>query len=303
MRHETVTPTGISIVFEDGEPDAGGKSKRRAYTIDGKKLPSVTTILGMLDKPGLPWAAEKLTVAAAIALAKEGELPLNVMGAISRMGARDLRFRQVWDKKAERGHLSHADLIALMLGEETRPLSEFLPEERKFIQGGASWFADFRPTVREHEQMVASVKHGFAGRPDFTATLGIRTLPDGSPAPRGLGLWDVKTTEEFPRTKPSKTYPDGQLRTPYPENLVQVGLYEVARRECGYPPTDYRAIVRLDSHGVYDVTVSWREPEDALRLLPAYEEFRACSQRVKTKGDQLPVGFDQAAIDQEAMAV
>jgi hypothetical protein len=301
-RHETITSSGISIVFEDGEPDANGRSKRRCYLVDGEKLPSVTTILGMLDKPGLPWAAEKLTVAAAIELAREGELPVNVMGALSRMGARGLRFRQIWDQKAERGHLSHADLIALMLGEEVRPLSEFLPEERGFIQGGASWVADFRPVVHEHEQMVASVKHGFAGRPDFTATLGIKTLPDGSPAPRGVGLFDVKTSEEFPRTKPSKTHPDGQVRTPYPENLAQVGLYEVARRECGYAPTDYRAIVRLDSHGNYDLTVSWREPEDALRLLPAYEEYRACSQRVKTAADQRPVGFDQEFAEQEALA-
>lgn len=294
MIHTTTTPSGFAIEFEDGEPDPQtDKRKQRCYRVNGEKLPSVTTILGMLDKPGLPWAAEKLTVAGCIALAQEGSLPTFVPAALSAMKARELRFRQVWDKKAERGHLTHSDLIALMLGRELRALSSYLPEERAFIQGASSWHADFRPRVEEHEQMVASVEHGYSGRPDFTATLGVKTLPDGTPAPRGLGLLDVKTHEELPRTKPSKTYPRGQVKTPYPENLLQLGLYEVARRESGHEPTDWQAVVSIDSHGDWDFTVSWLPPDHCLSLLPAYRLFKGASSRVKTPNDQRPVGFDQ----------
>ena len=47
---------------------------KRAYTIDGVEVPSVTTVLGCLDKPGLPWWGMKTGVEGVLCLAGSGIL-------------------------------------------------------------------------------------------------------------------------------------------------------------------------------------------------------------------------------------
>lgn len=241
--HESVTPSGYVIVFEDGEADPEtGKSKRRAYTVNGEKLVSVTTVLGCLDKPGLIYGAEKVTIAGAIALAKDGRLPSAVPGALSRMKAEELRFWQVWGKKAERGTLAHDDLVALATGAPLPDLDELEPEQRGFARGIANWFADARPRVIEQEQMCASLEHGYAGRPDLYCT--IPTLH-----PTARFLIDLKTTDELPRDQYDN------LKPPYPEMLLQLDGYEPARVESGYEPADYGGVLRVDGSGETDLFV------------------------------------------------
>lgn len=265
--HETITPAGLSIVFEDGLPDPEtGKSKRRAYTVNGDKLPSVTTVLGCLDKPGLIYAAEKLTVEAAIELAQQGELPTYVDAALSRMKARERRFFQVWSKKADRGTLAHEDLIQVVAGGEVRELSSYSREEQGFIRGVSAFAADWRPEVEDQELMVASVEHGFAGRLDLRART--HRIP-------GLGLWDLKTTESLPR------YKSGDVKPPYPEHLAQLAGYELAARESGYGESDYQAVVRVDASGSYDVTISWADQGCFLAFLGAYRALRGLTSRPK----------------------
>lgn len=265
MTHETITPAGIAIEFEDGLPDPEtGKSRRRAYTVNGEKLPSVTTVLGCLDKPGLTYAAEKLAVEAAIDLARAGELPVQVDAALSRMKARDMRFFQVWRRKADRGTLAHEDLVALASGAQPREMDTYTPEERGFIRGVSAWVADWRPEVVDQELMVASVEHGFAGRLDLRART--HKLP-------GLGLFDLKTTESLPR------YKAGDVKPPYPEHLAQLAGYEVAARESGYGETDFQAVVRVDSTGAYDVCVSWADEGCFLAFLGAYRALKGLGKR------------------------
>lgn len=314
--HLAITPTGVGILFEDGLPDpVTGKGKKRRYLIGrlgelrsldeqvtedylrekGEELPSVTTVLGILDKPGLPWVAERLTVEGCVRLAAEGGLPQDPERALGRLGQEGLRFRQVWDAKAERGTLRHEDWVHLFAGRELPELDELPESHRKMAMGFAAFLSDFRPTIHEAEQMVASLEHGFSGRPDAVVTLGIDRLPDGTPAPRGRGLVDLKNHERLPRTKPSKTFPKGQVKTPYPENFHQLGLYEIGRVECGYEPTAWRAVVSVDASGDYDFTCSWMEPEEALAFLPAHSAHKRAASRVKRPADQRPAGFEGLA--------
>lgn len=264
--HVTTTPCGWRLEFEDGEPDPlTDKSKRRSYTVEGETYPSVTTILGILDKPGIPYAAEKLTVKAAIDLAREGELPMSVDGALSRMKARELRFYQVWQGKAKSGTLAHEDLVALGTGAELRDLDEYLPAEQGFIRGVSDWYADCHPTTLDTETPVASLEHGFAGRYDLRA----RFLHDSRKAIEaqvvGLtGRVDLKTTEALPRWK------DGTVKPPYPEMILQLAGYELAAVECGHAASDFQAVLRVDSTGAYDFTTSWLIPDDFLPILHAY---------------------------------
>lgn len=262
MIHTTVTPSGYSIEFEDGEPDpTTGKTRRRAYTVNGEKLVSVTTVLGCLDKPGLKYAAEKLGVAGAVALAKDGRLPATVDGALSRMKSEDLRFWQIWGKKSDRGTLAHEDLVKLATGTPLPPLDDLEPEQRGFAQGVAGWYADARPVAIEQEAMVASVEHGFAGRPDLYCT--IPTLH-----PTARFLLDLKTTEELPRDRYEN------VKAPYPEHLLQLAGYEVARVESGYEPSDYQAVLRVDASGATDLFVTVVDPALFLGVLGAYKALK-----------------------------
>lgn len=295
MVHETLTPSGIAIEFEDGKPDpATGKTRRRSYLVNGERLPSVTTILSILDKPGLVWWSERLTAEGCIELARDGELPTDVEGALGGLARRQLRHFQIKDQKAERGTLSHGDLVHLAAGRALPPLDAYPEDQRGFVRGLAAFLADYRPEIERSELMVASPDHGFAGRLDLHARLGTAVQPNGMSPPGGLGQIDLKTHDRLPRTKPSKADPQGRVKTPYPEHLIQIGLYEVASRECGYAPTDWQGVVRVDAKGNYDFTVSWLEPESALAVLPAYNLLRSVAARVKTEGDTLPVGLGWA---------
>jgi hypothetical protein len=112
--------------------------------------------------------------------------------------------------------------------------------------------------------MVASLEHGFSGRYDLRARL--RGID-------GVGLLDLKTTEELPR------YKNGAVRPPYDEHLLQVEGYDIASAESGYGESDYRAVVRVDSKGEWDLTLSWAEHDDFLAALNLYKRLRGLSER------------------------
>ena len=206
--HLTTTPSGIEIVFEDGLPDPETKKrKRRRYTVDGAQYPSVTTVLGVMAKDGLQWAAETLTVEAMLELARN-DVPLaelDVEKALLIAEQLELRFRQIWDAKAEIGTAMHE-----------------LPLE--------TWLPGFE--VIQNEVMVASKHHGFAGRFDYFGRYEGR-----------LVRLDIKTTEKIDR------YKDGRAKRPYNEHLAQLGGYEIAAAECGYPTADLSGVLRVTRDG------------------------------------------------------
>lgn len=295
--HVTVTPSGFVIRFEDGEIDpVTGKAKRRSYTVNDMRLDAVSSICGMLDKSeGLKYWAERIGVEGAIQLARDGWLPTDAGAALGRMTSEGLRHWQISREKAKRGTLSHSELVAFGRGEEPRPLSELRPDERGFAVGLAKFLSDYRPLVRDSELMVASPSNGFAGRLDLRCVLGVSVQPNGRPAPPGLGLVDYKTHDKLPRGKPRKGEGRGPVKTPYPEHLVQVGLYEVAARESGFGESGWQAVVRVDAAGDYDFTVSWLDPERAVAMLPAYRLWREAQPRVKGDCHTLPVGMVEGA--------
>ena len=47
---------------------------KRKYEIDGVEVPSVTTVLGCLDKPALPYWGNKIGVEGVLELVRRGEL-------------------------------------------------------------------------------------------------------------------------------------------------------------------------------------------------------------------------------------
>lgn len=269
--HVETTPSGIQIVFEDGLPDPEtGKGKKRTYLcgrppeVEMAKLTSVTTALGVMDKAALKYASEQLTVAGLIDLARRGELPQSVEGALSRMTAQRLRFFQVWDSKAERGNATHDALVKLMAGEAIPADGDFPADQRGFIRGAAAFVADVRPRAIQTEVMVASLEHGFAGRFDFYGHL------------LNAGAWGIDPDDtcrvDFKTMEAFKTYKDGTRHAPYDENLVQLPAYELAAVESGYPAADHLVVVRIDASGTYDVCRVWIGPDVFLKCLDLYRE-------------------------------
>ena len=63
---ETVTPSGISIYFQAGP--------KRLYKLNGKEVPSMSDVLSILDKPGLPFWGQRVGVKAILELVDRGLL-------------------------------------------------------------------------------------------------------------------------------------------------------------------------------------------------------------------------------------
>lgn len=231
--HLTKTPSGIEIVFEDGLADPKtGKRKKRSYTVDGASLPSVTTVLHVIEKPGLQWGAERLTMEAALELIKAG-VPLeefDVDQALAAAEGSELRFRQIWNNAAELGTAMHE-----------------LPLE--------TWLPDFE--VIQNEVMVASKYHGFAGRFDYFGLY------------RGNKVrLDLKTTTKIDR------YADGRAKPPYKEHVAQLGGYEIAAAECGYPTADLSGVLRVTHDGEKDLFLTRPRERLFTAALQLYKALR-----------------------------
>lgn len=112
-----------------------------------------------------------------------------------------------------------------------------------YIEALRSALLDLRPEVTSAEGMVASVEHRYAGRFDFTARIKGHHV-----------LVDLKTSK---RINPLSMY-------------LQLEGYEVARREMGLDPTDYRLVLQVGADGSYTVGESTATAEDFLRTLESY---------------------------------
>lgn len=154
------TPSGVLIEFWDEVNVETGAEQTRRYKVNGEKMPSATTILGVLNKPALlDWAAR---------LAREGK-----------------DWREVRDEAAERGTDSHALACGLLAGDRVG-LQDLRDEHRAYGQAAMRWISRRRPKVERLETMVASVAHGYSGRIDL---LGRVT--------EGLGVFDYKSVTRW----------------------------------------------------------------------------------------------------------
>lgn len=261
------------------------ESPYRHYLVNGEEAVSVTSAIGVLDKSGpLMHYAERCTSEAATALgrtvgyrfpsdlrvpkgARALVLPPSVR-ANPASGEWLWRWSDVDEaskqkvpglirlKKGEttltggRIMLGHAKILGLDHRSQTKaaadrgvdvhqvwedwhlrkmiPDASRYPENRRgYIRAMASAILEHQPEAVETEQIVGSAVHGFAGRLDTVVML---------KAGDGLNMVDIKTS---PGIYPNSHFP-------------QLQGYEIARVECGLPPTDRRGILRLGKDGTYE---------------------------------------------------
>lgn len=156
-------------------PSGSGRPKGGYTLADGTKIPGVTTICGLLDKPALVGWAGKLCAEAGHAAGRAGE-PVPAW--------RDVCYG-VRDKAAEAGTQAHT-LFGAYLNGEPVPIPPdgygWLPGALQAYDNAITWLqgTGLRLEVYSHERPLISEVHRFAGTPDAIAkdTNGVVHLAD-----------------------------------------------------------------------------------------------------------------------------
>lgn len=292
----TVTPSGIEIAYE--------WAPRRLYRLRGtgiecaftdpsrtqiasyktdqwREVPSVTTVLSVLDKSGaLTWWGMKVGVEGVLSLHDQGILSsfgggvcrldemktVDTDAVVSLLTEHKLTVNHVKDKAADRGVNVHNALNGWAVGEMISA-SAYPESERGYVQGLYDFceaVTDNLSATPETELMVGSLQHQYAGRFDLVLTLSKpvevvtrcyeKRKPKIEEIPAGRYLLDLKTSKRV-----------------YDTHHLQLEAYEAAAVECGYAPTDYRGVVHVTANGKYELCLNkdWTL-EDFLAVLRCY---------------------------------
>lgn len=203
------------------------------YRLDGKHVPGVTTIIGVLDKPAIPkWAAGQ--VAEYVADHPDAVEHLRSMGRDPMVAALKGVPWQKRDDAAARGTTLHEHAEALLRGQDVELDDDdpLLPVVESTLQFMADWHIE--PLLIE--QAVASREHLWAGTLDLVARY---VRPDTGVA--GVGIFDWKSGKGL-----------------YPEYAWQLNAYAHAEfyglrgDERPLPPIDsaWGVQIRADSYDV-----------------------------------------------------
>lgn len=215
-----------------------------AYSLDGRRVPNVTTIIG----GGLPkgalvdWAAR--VVAEFVATEPAAVESMRATGWEPMVKALAAVPNQRRDEAAARGTKFH-DLAEIISGGEQVHVP---PAMADMARGFVAWLDRFNPEVVMAEVPVASRRYRYAGRLDMLAR-----IPG-----RGLGLYDVKTS-----------------RGVYGDTALQCAAYARAEFYLG-PDGSEVPMPPVDTIGVIHVTDQGTELYDLGPIEPAWHEFQAC---------------------------
>jgi len=235
----------------DGKPchtirTKDGKSERNTTLRDARTLnllPSVTNIIGILDKPQLTkWKMREVAKAAIAIPGPQGEEP------VERFADRAIEaaMSQVSDA-ADLGTKIHNAIENLMRGSAEEPSAEMQP----FVKPVLDWMRKVGVKVTHSEIVLVNAVHGFAGRVDALFTWGAPDAPN-------MGILDFKTK----KTK------EGEKVEAYDEHVLQLAAYAATHYGAEY----------LQHVVAANLFISSTEPgrlevvkHDKARLVEAYE--------------------------------
>jgi hypothetical protein len=300
----TVTPSGLEILYQwepkrlykVREPAPYGQSGVPDFT-DWLEVPSVTTVLGVLDKPALPWwgmrvgiegvlAMHNMGLLASVSTLSEHQKVLAYEGGMGTWHAagiekveelltkHKLTVNHVRDKAGDRGTAVHDALEVWAKTGELPDPSIYPPQQHGYVLGLIAFLTDTMLEPEAAEVIVGSAEYGFAGRYDLRARVPEesqvvfhRTPVKGAQYATikpGLGLIDLKTSKGI-----------------YPSHARQLEAYEQASVECGYEPTDFRGILHVGPEGTYEFVRSWATFEDFRVVLDVWKSDEAMKLRKK----------------------
>ena len=153
-----------------------GKGRHYRSPLNGELVPSITNVIGVLNKPALPrWAAK---VVAEQAAAMKTSLPnLEDEEIVDLLKAAPWRSST---RAADRGTTIHAYLEARMVGLDPQEISG---EAARYRKAADAWLADWQPTPLATELTVFG--DGYAGTGDLWCR----------PSHGGVAIVDYKTSK------------------------------------------------------------------------------------------------------------
>jgi hypothetical protein len=167
----------------------------------------------------------------------------------------------VLTKAGDRGTLVHQAIEQYGLTGTAPDPQDFEPEDRKRIQGVASWLLEHEPEFHVQEVRTANVEFRYVGTFDALVTFG------AGPHKGKLALLDWKTSK--------RVYPD--------QHFPQLAAYVAAEAEAHYPDgkPEFAAIVHIPESGRVKLHESHDTFEDFEVLLAQYRSAKAREARIK----------------------
>ena len=181
-----VTPSGIPVYYQsapkrlyriDMFPDPTQSAEEllaeaQEPTDDWREIPSVTTVLGVLDKPALPYWGMKVGIQGVMELHRDYGYDMHIGDTVddwvNRLTEHKLTVNHQRDKAGDRGQAVH-DALENWARHGHMPDPSIYPEEQEgYVRGLVAFLKDVpsaEPTGAE--VLVASSEHGFAGRYDL----------------------------------------------------------------------------------------------------------------------------------------
>lgn len=263
------TPSGIVVEYS--------AAPKRFYRVNGVEVPSVTSVLGVLDKPGLPWWGMRVGIAGVLELVQrevlKPKLDADTFTAFFAESAEEiedlltqhkLTVNHIKEQAGDRGSSVHNAFERWAKTGEIPVSTEFPEAEQGYVYGLKCFLIDSEAEPVAAEVMVGSAEHGYAGRYDIRlripkdAEMVVHLTPKGhrrDVIAAGVHLSDLKTSKGV--------YPNTHFR--------QLEAYEAASIECGYEPTDGRYVLHVTADGRYEYKRSTADFEDFLAVLEVYQ--------------------------------
>lgn len=282
---EEKTPSGIEVRY--------GVKPKRCYEIrsperpdgshnfDWHEVPSVTTVLGVLDKSGpLIWWAQGIGGIGALRLQQAG-VSLGQVRTLLDAGADDdarkaicdlltqqkISTNHMRDKAADRGTAVHDAFESWAKTGVLPDPSIYPPTEEGYVLGLNEFIKTVNPEPLATEVLVASLDYGYAGRydirlriPEACDVVAHRTPVKGPQYKRlspGVLLADLKTSKGT-----------------YPSHALQLEAYEQASIESGYEPTEARGVLHVTADGDYAFKRVRADISDFLSVLEVWKRFQ-----------------------------
>jgi len=200
-------------------------SFKHTYHFNGQKVPSVTTALGIINKPALvAWAANS-----AIDYVSEQIEPGKSYDELQLAAIWEGGRKSHYQKKTDAGTIGtflHKYVEGFIKGDS--PAQPVNPELQKSAMKFMNWVEKHKVEFLLSEQQVFSQKYGYTGTLDFICKI------DGK-----MYLGDLKTSSAI-----------------YAEYLIQTAAYRQARTE-EYPEEKYdgQLVIRIGKDGSFEVKV------------------------------------------------
>lgn len=156
----------MEYVLFDGKIVLSFDEEKHVYRVDGRVLPGVTTICGVLSKPALvPWAA-KMCAEYLDANLKPGQA-LDEVQKATLIKAMKGSWKQKKEEAADIGTIAHKFAEDYLQGREpAKPVNELA---RAAVDAFLEWMAAHHVKIISSERRILSLNHWYAGTVDLIA--------------------------------------------------------------------------------------------------------------------------------------